>query len=103
MGRVLMTAVAEARTTVLAPVLDVTAAAPLREQLLALRGGAAVLDASNVERLGGLCLQVLMAARKAWTADGFTLRLAEPSDALIEQLAAFGAPDLQHVPTEDLG
>jgi len=98
-----MTAVSEARTAVLAPVLDITAAAPLREQLLALRGGPTILDGSNVERLGGLCLQVLMAARKAWTADGLALRLADPSDALTEHLAVLGAPDLQHVPTEDLG
>lgn len=83
------------RTFALPAVLDLNAAAPLREQLLALRGGPAILDGSAVERLGGLCLQVLLAARRTWAADGAELRLAEPSEALAAQLAAFGAPDLE--------
>lgn len=95
-----MRAVPEVSTVVLPPSLDVTAAAPLREQLLTLRGGPVALDASGVERLGGLCLQVLMAARRTWAADGLPLRLAAASDAFAAQLAAFGAPDLQHEPTE---
>lgn len=98
-----MNPASEASTVVLPPVLDITAAAPLREQLLALRGGPAALDASNVERLGGLCLQVLIAARNTWAADGEALRVVAASQAFSEQLAGFGAPDLQHLPMEGQG
>ncbi len=83
------------RTLALPAVLDLNAAAPLREQLLALRGGPAILDGSAVERLGALCLQVLLAARRTWAADGAELRLTGASEALSAQLAAFGAPDLE--------
>ena len=93
----------EGQVLALAPVLDVTAAGPLREQLLALRGGPVDLDASAVERLGGLCLQVLMAARRTWATDGQPLRLGPASPAFASQLAAFGAPELQHTPTEGQG
>ena len=53
-----------------------------------------VLDASGVQRLGGLCLQVLLSAARTWAADGVNLRLGSVSQPLGEQWAAFGAPDL---------
>ena len=77
----------------LAPVLDLRAAEPLKAELLSRRGEALALDASGVDRPGGLCLQVLLAARKTWAADGLNLRLGFVSEALAEQWAAFGAPD----------
>ena len=46
-------------TVVLAPVLDLRAAEPLKGELLAARGQALTLDGSAVEWLGGLCLQLL--------------------------------------------
>jgi len=48
----------------LPPVLDLNQAAPLKTDLLSLRGRPVVVDAADVERLGGLCLQVLLSARK---------------------------------------
>ena len=89
-----MEAQTELHPVVLPPMLDLNAAAPLREQLLTLRGQAVALDGSAVDRLGALCLQVLLAARKTWAADGVELRLTVASEAFIEQLAAFGATDL---------
>ena len=80
-------------TLTLAEVLDLNAAEPLKAELLALRGHELTLDASAVERLGGLCLQILMSARKTWDADGVNLRLGSVSQAWVEQWAAFGAPD----------
>jgi len=77
----------------LAPILDLNAAEPLKAELLARRGADLTLDASAVERLGGLCLQVLLAAKAAWNADGVNLKLASPSDNFVDQWAAFGAPD----------
>jgi chemotaxis protein CheX len=72
-------------------VLDLKAARPLAGELLARRGGALSLDASRVERLGALCLQVLLSARLTWDADGKPLTLKDPSPAFEEQFGLFGA------------
>lgn len=76
----------------LSPVLDLRAAAGLKTDLLAFRGRPVRLDASAVERLGGLCLQVLLAARKTWAEDGQALTLTGEAEAFQDQWAAFGAP-----------
>lgn len=73
-------------------VLDLKAAEPLKAELLAHRGRVLVVDASGVERLGGLCLQVLLSAVRLWEHDKINLRLATPSDSFSDQWAAFGAP-----------
>lgn len=80
-------------TLILPDVLDLNAAEPLKADLLALRGHPLTLDASAVERLGGLCLQVLLSASKTWAADGVNLSLGSVSQYWTEQWAAFGAPD----------
>lgn len=77
----------------LVPVLDLNAAEPLKAELLARRGADLTIDASAVDRLGGLCLQVLLSAKRTWQADGVNLKLEPLSDALAEQWVAFGAPD----------
>ncbi len=82
----------------LPPVLDLQAAEPLRAELMALRGRPLSLDASQVTRLGGLCLQVLMSARKIWVEDGVSLMVDQPSSGFSEQLAAFGEPELHFEP-----
>lgn len=79
----------------LSPVLDLQAAEPLRAELMALRGRPLTLDASQVTRLGGLCLQVLMSARKTWAEDGLNLTVQQQSSVFSGQLAAFGEPELQ--------
>ena len=80
-------------TLILPDVLDLNAAELLKAELLALRGHPLTLDASAVERLGGLCLQVLLSARKTWAADGVNLSLGSVSQYWTEQWAAYGAPD----------
>ena len=77
-------------TVVLAPVLDLRAAEPLKGELLAARGQALTLDGSAVERLGGLCLQVLLSALATWRADGQALTFINVSEALASQWSAFG-------------
>ena len=74
--------------------LDIQQAAPLQARLLALRGQAVTLDGSAVERLGGLCLQVLLSAQCTWIGDGQALRISPVSEALARQWTAFGAPAL---------
>jgi chemotaxis protein CheX len=78
----------------LPPVLDIGAAAPLRSQLMERRGQPLELDASAVERLGGLCLQVLIAARNLWSLDGVKFAILDPSPAFAEGVDLSAAFDL---------
>jgi chemotaxis protein CheX len=80
-----------ASTIALDPVLDLRAAAPLRDALLERRGGPVIIDASRVEQLGGLCLQVLLAGRHAWANDGASFAIANHSPAFDAAITAFGA------------
>lgn len=75
----------------LPPVLDLNQAAPLKADLLSLRGRPVVVDAADVERLGGLCLQVLLSARETWSQDGQSMSINAASDAFTQQWTAFGA------------
>jgi chemotaxis protein CheX len=79
-------------------VLDLQAAEPLRAELMALRGKGLSIDASNVSRLGGLCLQILMSARKLWAEDRLALVIDQPSLTFTEHLMAFGNPRLDFAP-----
>lgn len=73
-------------------IVDVRAAEPLKAELLALRGQPVTIDASAVDRLGGLGLQVLMSAVRTWHADGQVLIFINVSEAMTEQWQGFGAP-----------
>jgi chemotaxis protein CheX len=75
----------------LASVLDLRAAAPLRAALLERRGEAMEVDASEVERLGGLCLQVLLAAQRTWAEDGHAFSISGRSDGFREAIRLLGA------------
>jgi len=73
--------------------LSLDQAAPLRDALLARRGGPLEIDASEVERLSGPCFQVLAAARQTWAADGHPLAFATPSTAFESGLTLMGGAD----------
>ena len=75
----------------LPPNLDTAVAAALARQLKDARGRPLSLDASGVERLGGLCLQVLLTARRAWADDGQAFAFTAPSPAFRAALALCGA------------
>ena len=77
----------------LVEVLDLGAAAPLKAELLTRRGGPIEIDASAVQRAGGLCLQVLLSASATWAVDGHEFNLAQPSEALCEAIRNLGAAD----------
>lgn len=79
-----------AQTFKLPPVLDLKAAAPLAEGLLQIRGADLTIDASDVEQLGGQCLQVLLSTQQTWRADETALQLVNPSSDFIECLRLFG-------------
>ena len=71
-------------------ILDLNAAEPLRQALLAARGRPLALDASQVERIGGLCLQVLLAAEAMWAADAQAFVIENRSTAFEDALRVFG-------------
>ena len=78
------------QTVPLPEVLDLAAASPLTDRLLAARGADLTIDASQVSRLGGQCLQVLLAAAKTWSADRAAFEISEPSHEFVEALTRFG-------------
>jgi chemotaxis protein CheX len=90
---------ADAETAAVAPsttilplpaILDLAAAAPLTERLLAARGSDLSLDGAEVLRVGGQCLQVLLAAAKTWSADRASFEITRPSAEFVEALQRFG-------------
>ena len=83
-----------AASAILVDNLDLTAASPLKAQLLAARGSPLSLDASGVRRLGAQCVQVLLAARTQWSVDGLEWRSADPSREFAEAARLLGCPDL---------
>jgi chemotaxis protein CheX len=74
----------------LAEVLDLTAAAPLAQSLLAQAGSELAVDASGVRRVGAQCLQVLVAAAAAWKAEGVGFRLENASEEFLEGARLLG-------------
>jgi chemotaxis protein CheX len=82
----------------LEPVLDLGAAERLHARLTELRGQPLDIDASQVERLGGLCLQVLISARNTWHADGRTAVIGHASTAFEDAWAMFAAPGFNDPP-----
>ena len=79
--------------------LDLPAAKPLAEAILALRSQDLCLSAGDVTHLGTPGLQVLLSAAQSWASDGHTLSIRAPSDALIDQLAILGlAPEAISAP-----
>lgn len=76
-------------------ILDLKAAAPLAEALLARRGSEVFVDGSDVQRLGAQCLQVLLSAQASWAEDDQNLIFENLSQDFILALELFGAdPDL---------
>lgn len=86
-----MPASAELPTRIsLAEVLDTQAAGPLLQLLSDRRGSDLQLDGGAVQRIGGQCLQVLLAACLAWEADACTLNVVSPSADLTAGLNLLG-------------
>ena len=76
----------------LSPVLDLVAASALQEAFTQHRGHSIRLDASGVQRLGGQCLQVLLAARAAWAVDGKNFLIEHESEEFSTSLELLGMP-----------
>jgi len=73
-------------------VLDLKSAAALQQQFLAVRGHELRVDAGNVERVGGLGLQVLLAAQATWQADNHRFSIEKISREVAAGLKLLGVP-----------
>jgi chemotaxis protein CheX len=83
--------------------LDMTAAGPLVQSLKDQRGKPLALNASQVRRLGGQCLQVLLSAQSTWAADGQSFEIIEATPEFTDALALMGASQLAvQSPVQDL-
>lgn len=82
--------------------LDLKAAADLHREFLARRGLDLTVDAAEVSRLGGLCLQVLLAAEGAWRNDGREFAVVNASDTYSKALTLFGVAPGVGLRTEPL-
>jgi len=74
--------------------LDMRAASGLAGALLGMRGMDLEVDASEVRRIGGQCLQVLLSAHATWASENHALRIINPSNEFIEGVTLLGAPAL---------
>lgn len=84
----------------LASVLDLNEASQLKDKLLSLRGSSLEIDASGVERMGTLCVQVLFSGLKTWEADKQSFSVAKASDAFTKTLQLLGLNSDQLIATE---
>ncbi|MDQ2095711.1 STAS domain-containing protein [Rhodalgimonas zhirmunskyi] len=87
-----------AREIVLPARLDVAICGSLSEELKAAQGRPLTLDASGVEFLGAMVLQLLISARRQWRIDGLPFHVRAPSGAFCSGLALLG---YAHAPFEE--
>jgi len=78
------------RTLQLPEVLDMNAAAPLAGELVTYRGNDLQVDASQVHRIGGQGVQVLLSALATWQQDGFNVSVVKPSAAFRDVIEVLG-------------
>lgn len=81
-------------TITLPPVLDFKAACSLKADIQAHAGAPLDLDVSKVERVGGLCLQVVLAAAEAWKVAGLPFQLVHANDTVRNDVRLMGATHL---------
>ncbi|WP_415183598.1 STAS domain-containing protein [Phaeovulum sp.] len=84
---------------VLEPRLDLSTVGALAASLLAHAGADLLLDAGKVTHLGGLGLQVLLAAADEWRNAGHRFVISPRSTAFDEALILFGV-DIDALQTE---
>ena len=82
------------KTITLETTLDIGAAKRLLEEIREARGSHLDIDAARVERIGGLCLQVLLAAKAAWRADHAEFRILNPSEMFLDGVTLMAASEL---------
>ena len=82
----------------LAENLDLTAVAPLHQSLISARGDALIVDASQVDRVGAQCIQLLLSAKRSWDEDDVPFHIETPSETFVSALTLLGLePESLHV------
>lgn len=76
----------------LPPFMTSRYATELLGDLQAMRGRSISLDASSVQKIGALCLQVLSSGHKTWTADGLPFGMTGVSEQMASRCKLFGLP-----------
>lgn len=71
--------------------LDSASARRLAQALLERRHRAISVDASGVELISTLCVQVLLSARKCWQGDGLGFTIENPSSTFRDSIELLGA------------
>ena len=89
------------KTLSLAAVLDLNEASALRGKLVSMRGSNLKIDASGVERMGTLCVQVLMAAAKTWDEDKLSFTFSKVSDAFQKTMQLIGV-NIDHLLAKEI-
>lgn len=89
------------KTISLAAVLDLNEASTLRGKLMGIRGNNVAIDASGVERIGALCVQVIMAAAKTWDEDKLSFTFSKVSDAFQKTMQMIGV-DISHLLAKEI-
>ena len=74
--------------------MDAGAAHRLKDSLLERRGRPLSIDASDVQQISTLCLQVLLSAQKSWRREGHDFVVRNPSPAFRDNVALLGAETL---------
>ena len=74
----------------LGPRLDSAAAEGLKDEICAKADQDLVIECSQVEQLGGLCLEVLMIAASLRHRNGKSVQFEAPSAQMIDDLGRFG-------------
>lgn len=74
--------------------LDSTSAQELYAQIDAHKDKHVTLNGEHVSKVGGLCLQVLIAAKDEWARNSLTFQIQTPSDELSGFLSKIGRDDL---------
>ncbi|MDP9837802.1 chemotaxis protein CheX [Neorhizobium huautlense] len=85
----------------LVPVLDLNEASVLHGQLTNMRGEDVKIDASEVERVGVQCVQVILAAAKTWEADKKNFVFEKVSEAFEKTMQLIGI-DIDHLLAKEI-
>ncbi len=74
----------------LAPKLETAAAAELRKSLVEAQDHDIVVDASAVEMIGALCVEILMSVAAVWSKHGRSVTIEDASPQMIDDLGILG-------------
>ncbi|MGI2032607.1 STAS domain-containing protein [Rhizobium panacihumi] len=85
----------------LVPILDLNEASVLHGQLTNMRGEDVKIDASEVERVGVQCVQVILAAAKTWEADKKNFVFEKVSEAFEKTMQLIGI-DIDHLLAKEI-